>query len=97
MHQLNKAMDEVRHVIPYHSPHRKLTKIETLVLARNYIKALMNLLDDLDRNPRAFQSCSPEEGLSVASGKAIEATETDFIKIATRQTRLFKKKDGQCI
>ena len=39
MHDLNDALDELRAVIPYaHSPSvRKLSKIATLLLAKNYI------------------------------------------------------------
>jgi hypothetical protein len=39
MHDLNDALDDLRHVIPYaHSPSvRKLSKIATLLLAKNYI------------------------------------------------------------
>ena len=39
MHDLNDAMDDLRSVIPYaHSPSvRKLSKIATLLLAKNYI------------------------------------------------------------
>jgi hypothetical protein len=39
MHDLNDALDDLRQVIPYaHSPSvRKLSKIATLLLAKNYI------------------------------------------------------------
>ena len=39
MHDLNDALDDLRNVIPYaHSPSvRKLSKIATLLLAKNYI------------------------------------------------------------
>ena len=45
MHDLNDALDELRAVIPYaHSPAvRKLSKIATLLLAKNYI--LMQVSD----------------------------------------------------
>lgn len=45
MHDLNDALDELRSVIPYaHSPSvRKLSKIATLLLAKNYI--LMQVSD----------------------------------------------------
>ncbi len=55
MHDLNDALDELRSVIPYaHSPSvRKLSKIATLLLAKNYILVsgsvlnLSNLLEKL--------------------------------------------------
>lgn len=46
MHDLNDALDELRSVIPYaHSPSvRKLSKIATLLLAKNYILVSVALL-----------------------------------------------------
>ena len=51
MHDLNDALDELRSVIPYaHSPSvRKLSKIATLLLAKNYILMQANALDELRR------------------------------------------------
>lgn len=45
MHDLNDALDELRRVIPYaHSPSvRKLSKIATLLLAKNYIQMQVRL------------------------------------------------------
>ena len=51
MHDLNDALDELRTVIPYaHSPSvRKLSKIATLLLAKNYILMQGNALAELHR------------------------------------------------
>ena len=51
MHDLNDALDELSHVIPYaHSPSvRKLSKIATLLLAKNYILMQTNALNELRR------------------------------------------------
>ncbi|KAM5182401.1 oligodendrocyte transcription factor 2 [Mantella aurantiaca] len=51
MHDLNIAMDGLREVMPYaHGPSvRKLSKIATLLLARNYILMLNNSLDEMKR------------------------------------------------
>lgn len=51
MHDLNDALDELRAVIPYaHSPSvRKLSKIATLLLAKNYILMQANALEELRR------------------------------------------------
>ncbi|KAH3826801.1 hypothetical protein DPMN_128713 [Dreissena polymorpha] len=51
MHDLNDALDELRSVIPYaHSPSvRKLSKIATLLLAKNYIMMQANALDEMRR------------------------------------------------
>ena len=51
MHDLNDALDELRSVIPYaHSPSvRKLSKIATLLLAKNYILMQASALDEMRR------------------------------------------------
>ncbi|KAG0713920.1 Class E basic helix-loop-helix protein 23 [Chionoecetes opilio] len=51
MHDLNDALDELRSVIPYaHSPSvRKLSKIATLLLAKNYILMQNNAIEELRR------------------------------------------------
>ncbi|XP_034714334.1 oligodendrocyte transcription factor 4 [Etheostoma cragini] len=51
MHDLNQAMDSLREVMPYaHGPSvRKLSKISTLLLARNYILMLSSSLDEMKK------------------------------------------------
>lgn len=51
MHDLNSALDGLREVMPYaHGPSvRKLSKIATLLLARNYILMLTNSLDEMKK------------------------------------------------
>ncbi|XP_060072250.1 neurogenin-1-like [Ylistrum balloti] len=51
MHDLNDALDELRSVIPYaHSPSvRKLSKIATLLLAKNFILMQANALEEMRR------------------------------------------------
>ncbi|KAF7652306.1 hypothetical protein LDENG_00098540, partial [Lucifuga dentata] len=44
MHGLNNALDSLRKVVPCYSKTQKLSKIETLRLARNYIWALGEIL-----------------------------------------------------
>ncbi|CAI2348685.1 unnamed protein product [Caenorhabditis sp. 36 PRJEB53466] len=44
MHGLNNALDMLREYIPITTQHQKLSKIETLRLARNYIDALQRML-----------------------------------------------------
>ncbi|XP_049868927.1 class A basic helix-loop-helix protein 15-like [Pectinophora gossypiella] len=45
MHSLNRAFEDLRRVIPHvRKDNRSLSKIETLTLARNYVKALTNLI-----------------------------------------------------
>ncbi|XP_069828635.1 oligodendrocyte transcription factor 3-like [Dendropsophus ebraccatus] len=51
MHDLNQAMDGLREVMPYsHGPSvRKLSKISTLLLARNYILMLSFSLEEMKK------------------------------------------------
>ncbi|XP_075053843.1 uncharacterized protein LOC142139883 [Mixophyes fleayi] len=51
MHDLNQALDGLREVMPYsHGPSvRKLSKISTLLLARNYILMLSNSLEEMKK------------------------------------------------
>lgn len=44
MHSLNDAFQALREVIPHISMERKLSKIETLTLAKNYINALTSIV-----------------------------------------------------
>lgn len=47
MHGLNHALDALRSCVPLsNTHHQKLSKIETLRLARNYIKALSRIVND---------------------------------------------------
>ncbi len=55
MHSLNDAFQELREVIPHVDIGRKLSKIETLALAKNYIKALTNVICDIRGEPQAYE------------------------------------------
>ena len=63
MHDLNDALDELRSVIPYaHSPSvRKLSKIATLLLAKNYILMQANALEEM-RRLVTYLNQSPQSG-----------------------------------
>ncbi|KAM9860248.1 neurogenic differentiation factor 4-like [Aulostomus maculatus] len=55
MHGLNDALENLRSIMPCHSKTQKLSKIETLRLARNYICALSAALEGgLSTESRAF-------------------------------------------
>lgn len=66
MHDLNDALDELRSVIPYaHSPSvRKLSKIATLLLAKNYILMQSKALDEM----RRFVAYINQSGSLVGAG-----------------------------
>lgn len=49
MHSLNDAFQSLRNVIPHVAEERKLSKIETLSLAKNYIVALTNVIMEMEK------------------------------------------------
>ena len=69
MHDLNDALDELRTVIPYaHSPSvRKLSKIATLLLAKNYILMQGNALEELRRLVAYLSQVAGESVASIFS------------------------------
>lgn len=73
MHDLNDALDELRHVIPYaHSPSvRKLSKIATLLLAKNFILMQANALQEMRRMLVCLhQHCGPNLSQSLSASVA---------------------------
>ncbi|RZC39703.1 HLH domain containing protein [Asbolus verrucosus] len=66
MHMLNEALDRLRCVLPTFPEDTKLTKIETLRFAHNYIFALTQTLNDLDR-----YSAGPGDCVTVNVGNVI--------------------------
>ena len=66
MHDLNDALDELRAVIPYsHSPSvRRLSKMATLLLARNYILMQAQALEEM----RRLLVCLSGQGTPTSAG-----------------------------
>ncbi|XP_017765124.1 PREDICTED: protein dimmed-like [Eufriesea mexicana] len=65
MHSLNDAFQSLREVIPHVSKERRLSKIETLTLAKNYIVALTDVIcamrnEEKVTNPQSEVSESQE-------------------------------------
>ncbi|KAI5724159.1 hypothetical protein M8J76_016233 [Diaphorina citri] len=62
MHSLNDAFEQLREVIPHVKMERKLSKIETLTLAKNYIMALTNVICEMrgDEKPYTFVDCGSD-------------------------------------
>ncbi|XP_029953726.1 class A basic helix-loop-helix protein 15 isoform X2 [Salarias fasciatus] len=56
MHKLNNAFQALREAIPHVKTDKKLSKIETLTLAKNYIKALTTIILDMSG------ACLPASG-----------------------------------
>lgn len=70
MHNLNSALDALRGVLPTFPEDAKLTKIETLRFAHNYIWALTQTLRLADRSLLGLEPPSPlcEEPLGSPEG-----------------------------
>ena len=64
MHGLNDALDVLRKHVPCYSKTQKLSKIETLRLARNYIAALADVLKKGERPPPLVFAKALADGLS---------------------------------
>ncbi|XP_076309179.1 uncharacterized protein LOC143224777 isoform X2 [Tachypleus tridentatus] len=58
MHSLNDAFQALREVIPHVTMERKLSKIETLTLAKNYIMALTNVVCDMRGESKPYKLLS---------------------------------------
>ena len=61
MHSLNDAFQGLREVIPHVRLGRKLSKIETLTLAKNYVKALTNVICEGRGEEPAYPNLDNEE------------------------------------
>uniref|UniRef100_A0A1I8AIX1 BHLH domain-containing protein n=1 Tax=Steinernema glaseri TaxID=37863 RepID=A0A1I8AIX1_9BILA len=63
MHDLNDALDELRRVLPYsqNSTARKMTKINTLLLASNWIRHITNENSELRRELAELQGGNPSK------------------------------------
>lgn len=64
MHKLNNAFQALREAIPHVKTDKKLSKIETLTLAKNYIKALTSIVLDMSA------ACSPDSAAPAQSSAA---------------------------
>jgi len=85
MHSLNDAFEGLRDVIPHITMDRKLSKIETLTLAKNYIKALTNVICDLRGESSVFDDITQAEDseetdvLNQSDGLASDAGSTGSV------------------
>jgi len=61
MHSLNDAFEQLREVIPHIKMERKLSKIETLTLAKNYIMALTNVICEMRGEEKHYTFQDAEE------------------------------------
>jgi len=62
MHELNHAFQDLREVIPHVHQSRKLSKIETLSLSKNYIMALTNVICEMRGEAAPYSLVPSSEG-----------------------------------
>ncbi|XP_022709498.1 neurogenin-2-like [Varroa jacobsoni] len=74
MHNLNDALDRLRTVLPASNDDGKLTKIETLRFAHNYIYALSETLKMLDGHVDRFNPALAALALQGSQTKTCDAT-----------------------
>lgn len=98
MHDLNDALDDLRSVIPYaHGPSvRKLSKIATLLLAKNFIMMQNNVIDELKKEiSYLLNNCSGSKSSSqqIASSTVLSSfaalTNNSFKTIEENNKALF--------
>ncbi|EEB19319.1 Class B basic helix-loop-helix protein, putative [Pediculus humanus corporis] len=69
MHSLNDAFQSLREVIPHVKKERRLSKIETLTLAKNYILALTSVICDIRGDNKLMQSGRTETTVVTSSNQ----------------------------
>ncbi|CAF1012558.1 unnamed protein product [Adineta ricciae] len=79
MHDLNDALDELRSVIPYaHSPSvRKLSKISTLYLAKNFILLQAQAIDELKKCVLRASFMNSQPGTILSQPTTMDYNTTD--------------------
>lgn len=82
MHSLNDAFQELREVIPHVSVGRKLSKFETLKLAKNYIKALTNVVCEMRGQSAPYDVTERDE---LATPPAIDDGNDDADDVAINE------------
>ncbi|KAL1497738.1 hypothetical protein ABEB36_008645 [Hypothenemus hampei] len=80
MHSLNDAFEQLRHVIPHVKMERKLSKIETLTLAKNYIMALTNVICEMRGEEKYYTFQDAESDSSVEVEQTEEANNNNMFQ-----------------
>ncbi|KAJ8957363.1 hypothetical protein NQ318_004842 [Aromia moschata] len=80
MHSLNDAFEQLREVIPHIKMERKLSKIETLTLAKNYIMALTNVICEMRGEEKHYtfvQDVESDSTAEIDSGVVDDASSSE--------------------
>ncbi|KAK8389638.1 hypothetical protein O3P69_008969 [Scylla paramamosain] len=72
MHSLNDAFQALREVIPHVKRERKLSKIETLTLAKNYIMALTNVVCEMRGEDKPYQLFPEKSPVFIKKSRCFE-------------------------
>lgn len=78
LNYINDFLQSLREVIPHVSKERRLSKIETLTLAKNYIVALTDVICAM----RGGEDEAIAKSVAQADGSVVEEASTDRIKAA---------------
>lgn len=91
MHSLNDAFQALREVIPHVTMERKLSKIETLTLAKNYIMALTNVICEMRGEQVPYKLLANANTTDAGDGNLDENTSTheDFLSSTNTQEQDF--------
>lgn len=91
MHSLNDAFQGLREVVPHVRLERKLSKIETLTLAKNYIMSLTNVVCEMRGEVLAFPANGDgerQEAAPTTSNEFLLQVSKSCAKAAKRSIRL---------
>lgn len=91
MHSLNDAFQALREVIPHVTMERKLSKIETLTLAKNYIMALTNVICEMRGEQVPYKLLANASTTDAGNGDLDEnaSTQEDFLSSTNTQEQDF--------
>ncbi|GFG33554.1 hypothetical protein Cfor_12307 [Coptotermes formosanus] len=80
MHSLNDAFEQLREVIPHVKMERKLSKIETLTLAKNYIMALTNVICEMRGEEKPYTFLDVDCGSNSNNSSGEQGPEEDMVE-----------------
>ncbi|VVC29622.1 Hypothetical protein CINCED_3A009198 [Cinara cedri] len=83
MHSINDAFQSLREVIPHVKKDRRLSKIETLTLAKNYIIALTKIICEMRGELDPFKDQQQEDGGAASTPPATATGGPSSVAAAT--------------
>lgn len=89
MHSLNDAFQSLREVIPHVTKERRLSKIETLTLAKNYIVALTDVICAMRSEERPKEQQLEASELQESSNICLNRTDLISSKSCSSETQNF--------